>query len=112
VRQAHRGLPDARHEQGVIVVPVYEFLCERCGPFERRRALGEAGDPMPCPACGIEAKRVYSIPHLKTVPTALSNAMKRAERSAHEPELGRRPAASDAEQGHGASHGRPWTLGH
>lgn len=30
-------------------MPTYEFLCTTCGPFEQRRSLTEAGDPMTCP---------------------------------------------------------------
>ena len=73
-------------------MPVYEFVCEDCGPFEQRRPFAEAGEPMACPSCGHEARRVYSIPNTRRMPTALSGAMDRAEKSAHEPEVVRRPA--------------------
>ncbi len=73
-------------------MPNYEFLCEDCGSFEERRSLAEADDPMMCPSCGEEARRIYSMPNSRRVPTALSNAMHRAEKSAHEPEMVRHPA--------------------
>ncbi len=72
-------------------MPIYEFICEGCGSFEERRSFEEAGNPAVCPECGSAARRVYSTPNLKTIPTALSNAMNRTEKSAHEPEVVRRP---------------------
>ena len=41
-------------------MPTYEFLCTTCGPFEQRRSLTEAGDPMTCPLCQQVAQRIYS----------------------------------------------------
>jgi putative FmdB family regulatory protein len=94
-------------------VPVYEFLCEDCGSFEQRRSLAAAGGPIPCPSCGREARRVYSMPNTRRMPAALSGAMDRAEKSAHEPEVVRRPAGGTGSgKRHHQSHGRPWTLGH
>jgi putative FmdB family regulatory protein len=75
-------------------MPNYEFLCEYCGPFEQRRSFAEAGDPIMCPSCGEEARRIYSTPNTRRMPAALSNAMHRAEKSAHEPEVVRHPASS------------------
>jgi putative FmdB family regulatory protein len=91
-------------------VPKYEFLCEDCGPFEERRPFAEVGDPMMCPSCGEEARRVYSMPNLKTVSTALSNAMNRVEKSAHEPKVARQAEGGTwpgkrYHPGHGGHHG-------
>jgi len=41
-------------------MPTYDFLCATCGPFEQRRSLTEAGDPMTCPLCQQVAQRTYS----------------------------------------------------
>ena len=100
--------------EGRDEVPVYDFVCEGCGPFEQRRSFAEAGNPMACPSCGGEARRVYSMPNTKRMPTALSGAMDRAEKSAHEPEVVRRPEGGTTTSGkkHRHSHGRPWALGH
>ncbi len=70
-------------------VPIYEFLRGECGPFEERRSLEEAGNLTVCPECKTAARRVYHMPNLKTVPAALSNAMHRAEKRAHEPAAAR-----------------------
>ena len=94
-------------------MPFYEFLCEGCGPFEERRSLDEPRELAACPGCGAEARRVYSMPGVKRTDAGLSRAMDRAEKSAHEPEVVRRPKGG-AESGkkHHHSHGRPWALGH
>jgi putative FmdB family regulatory protein len=91
-------------------MPLYEFICDACGPFERRRSFAEAGEPMTCPSCGKEARRVYSMPNTRRMPAAISGLMDRAEKSASEPEVVRRPAGSGVRHRHG--DGRPWTLGH
>ena len=94
-------------------MPIYEFSCEDCGLFEQRRSFAEAGDPLACPSCGREARRVYSMPSTRRMPAALSGAMERAENSAHEPEVVRRPAGGTGSgKGHHHSHGGPWAVGH
>ena len=87
-------------------MPIYDFVCEGCGPFEQRRPFEESGTAACCPACGAEARRVYSMPNLKTMPTSLSNAMHRAEKSAHEPKVARRPEGGTRyRSGHGGHCG-------
>ena len=93
-------------------MPIYEFFCEDCGPFEERRSFEGAGEAAACPGCGADARRVYTMPNTKRVPAGLSTAMDRAEKSAHEPEVARRPAGRSG-TGHRHGHGgRPWTIGH
>ena len=92
-------------------MPFYEFLCEGCGPFEERRPLDEPRELAACPGCGAGARRVYSVPGVKRTGAGLSGAMDRSEKSAHEPEVVRRPAGGAAPS-HKHDHGRPWTLGH
>ncbi len=72
-------------------MPTYEFLCRECGPFEQQRSFTEANDPLACPSCGLAARRVYHMPATRKVSTAFSHAMNRVEKSAHEPEIVRRP---------------------
>ena len=99
-----------------MIMPIYEFLCETCGPFEYWRSFEEVGNPMLCPACKAIARRVYSLPGLVKTPPALANARLRAEKSAYEPEVVRR--LRPAGEGLCASTtvppppGRPWQLGH
>ena len=94
-------------------MPVYEFLCQSCGSFEERRSFEAAGEPMHCPECGDEARRVYSMPATRRIPTGLYEAMDRSEKSASEPEVVSHPAGRQSASGqHHHSHGRPWSLGH
>ena len=97
-------------------MPIYEFLCETCGPFEHQRSFDEANNLMPCPTCKAVAKRVYSIPGLVKTPPALAKARLRAEKSAYEPELVRRQRPAGEEFSGSTTvhqqHGRPWQLGH
>ncbi len=94
-------------------MPNYDFVCEECGSFEQQRPVAEASDPMACPSCGRDARRVYSMPNTRRMPTALSGAMDRAEKSAHEPEVAQRPVGGMRPgKAHQHSDGRPWTLGH
>ncbi len=97
-------------------MPIYEFLCDTCGSFESWRSFDEAGNPMLCPTCESVAKRIYSIPGLVKTPRALANALHRAEKSAHEPEVvsRQRPAGEESSRSTMVhqQHGRPWQIGH
>jgi putative FmdB family regulatory protein len=40
-------------------MPLYEYFCEPCnGIFEELRPIREASDPVPCPVCYKDAKRI------------------------------------------------------
>jgi putative FmdB family regulatory protein len=43
-------------------VPLYEFRCQSCGPFDLRRNMQNASDVATCPSCARTARRVYSVP--------------------------------------------------
>ncbi|PLS86982.1 MAG: hypothetical protein CYG60_04330, partial [Actinobacteria bacterium] len=63
-----------------------------------------------CPACDSAARRVYSMPNTRTMPAALSNAIHRSEKSAHEPEVTWRPEGGTLpgkryRPSHGGHHG-------
>lgn len=97
-------------------MPLYEFRCENCGPFECRRPFDEAGVPMICPKCQAVARRVYTTPGLVKTPPALAQALYRAEKSAYEPEVIKReyPVSKEEKPSQVVyqSHGRPWQIGH
>ena len=52
--------PDPYPRQG-DAVPLYEFHCQPCGPFDLRRDMQDASDVAPCPSCDRMARRVYSV---------------------------------------------------
>lgn len=79
----------------------YEYGCEGCGPFTLRAPIGTAAQQAACPACGGEARRVFSAPMVRQMPSALSRAVRRGEATASTPAVvdrvpprgGRGPAA-------------------
>ena len=38
-------------------MPLYEYLCDTCGPFAAMRPLAEFAAPFACPDCGTPAPR-------------------------------------------------------
>jgi putative FmdB family regulatory protein len=92
-------------------MPIYEFLCATCGPFEQRRSLKEASDLMTCPACQGVAQRIYS-------PSGViltSGAARRRLSQSAEPMVVKRQASeenSPHQTMQQSARGRPWQLGH
>ncbi|MCW3006268.1 MAG: zinc ribbon protein [Solirubrobacterales bacterium] len=66
---------------------IYEYRCDRDGPFEVTRTIGTAPESVICPMCAREARRVFSKPMLAFTPSALVAAIDRAERTRDEPDL-------------------------
>jgi putative FmdB family regulatory protein len=68
-------------------MPVYDYLCDRCGPFTEMRPMAECELPMECPSCGDEAPRAYlTAPHFATMSKETRLAHVTNERSAHAPQ--------------------------
>jgi putative FmdB family regulatory protein len=40
-------------------MPVYDYLCDRCGPFTETRPMAEAGRRQKCPICRRKAPRAF-----------------------------------------------------
>lgn len=91
-------------------MPVYAFTCADCGPFELTRAMAAAAAPAPCPACGDEARRVYTPPALAQLARPMSRALDIEAKSAHEPEVA--AEKSGRARPHSHSPAPPWTLTH
>jgi putative FmdB family regulatory protein len=68
-------------------VAIYEYRCDTDGAFEVTRPLGMQPESEPCPACGGEARRVFSKPMLAFSPRALVAAIDHAEKTRHEPDV-------------------------
>ena len=65
-------------------MPRYDYICHACGIFEHSCALQAATDPVACPTCATEAKRVYSPPNLVKTPAVQTKRLDRAHKSAYE----------------------------
>jgi putative FmdB family regulatory protein len=82
-------------------MPVYDYLCERCGPFSDMRPMADCDRPNACPRCGRAAPRAFlTAPYLAAMPAGRRLAHATNERSAHAPATLSRMKAS-----HGAGCG-------
>jgi len=68
-------------------VALYEYRCERDGPFDVARPIGTAPTSIACPVCASEAGRVFSSPMVSFAPRALVAALDQEEKPRHEPDL-------------------------
>ena len=107
-------------------MPIYDYLCPSCGPFEARRAMRESDQDALCASCSMPAPRVVSAPRLNLMSSNNRYAEIRNEKSAHEPDVVHRMAPNGHSHGHTHAHShrhehshakkhapkRPWMLGH
>ena len=67
-------------------MPVYEYLCNDCGPFTDMRPMAECDDPQDCPRCETESPRVIlTAPAFFCMPSDKRKAHATNERSANAP---------------------------
>lgn len=67
-------------------MPIYEYMCEDCGPFEETASIDRFTDPCDCPACGASAQRnLLSVPQLSRLTSQARSAHAVNERSADSP---------------------------
>jgi putative FmdB family regulatory protein len=91
-------------------VPSYAFACAGCGPFELARPMAEAGSAARCPACGTEARRVFTPPGLARLAKPVRSALDMEEKSAHEPAVVADKRGRPLPHRHAAAP--PWVLTH
>jgi putative FmdB family regulatory protein len=76
-------------------VPVYDYVCEGCGPFTALRPMAEFQAPHPCAECGEPARRaILTAPALSAMDGGRRNAHATNERSANVPTRAKRHPAS------------------
>jgi putative FmdB family regulatory protein len=89
-------------------MPLYEYDCLDCGPFDLWRSMAESSAAAPCKQCGAPAARVLSA-------VALGRGRGRP-RPTVEPHLVKRnfdpPPAAKPSGGPAHAHDRPWMIGH
>ena len=67
-------------------MPVYEYLCDDCGPFTDMRPMAECDAPQDCPRCESESPRVIlTAPNFFCMPSDRRKAHAANERSANAP---------------------------
>jgi putative FmdB family regulatory protein len=109
-------------------MPVYEYLCDCCGPFTQMRPMAEYELPSECPDCASAAPRVILTPsRFSTLAADVRAAHAANERSANAPH-----SSSSLRQAHGPKCGcctgrmvkkgksgaksfptrRPWMISH
>lgn len=67
-------------------MPVYEYWCEDCGPFESLAPMSKFSDPCDCPDCARPAPRVLlTAPKLSVMDSGRRHAFETNERSADSP---------------------------
>ena len=111
-------------------MPVYEYLCNDCGPFTDMRPMAECDDPQDCPRCETQSPRVLlTAPNCFCMPSDRRKAHATNERSTHAPHVcgagcshgaaRSKPAGTSASgrdrpalQTSGKENSRPWMLGH
>jgi len=110
-------------------MPVYEYLCDRHGPFTSMRSMSEYQDPQPCPDCERPSSRVMlSVPYLSGLSSDRKAAHATNERSAHAPLKadayrakhspgcsccsGKLRAPGHVEAAKGFANKRPWMISH
>lgn len=66
---------------------IYEYRCERDGPFEVTRPIGTAPASIACPECASEAARVFSSPMVSFAPRELVAALDHEEKTRTDPDV-------------------------
>jgi putative FmdB family regulatory protein len=87
-------------------MPLYEFECRACGPFEASRPIELSSSPLRCPSCQRRAPRILSAVAIGRGARAPAGAEPRrmVKRAAG--------AGAPAPPRPQATHGRPWMMGH
>ncbi len=113
-------------------MPIYEYLCDDCGPFTDMRPMAECDDPQSCPDCATLAPRVIlTAPHFACMPASERKAHATNERSRHAPQTvaeykskhgpgcgccsGKKPArlmTKSRSRAKGFPTARPWMISH
>ncbi|WP_305094547.1 zinc ribbon domain-containing protein [Prescottella sp. R16] len=82
------------------VIPLYQFRCAQCGPFDATHPMTSVPDEDGCPGCGGASRRQITAPRLGHGSSTAMRLLDATARSAHEPAVvtGTRPGARRAPQ--------------
>ena len=69
-------------------MPVYDYLCDRCGSFTEMRPMSDSALPHECPGCGKDAPRAFlTAPYFAAMSAERRLAHATNERSASSPKV-------------------------
>mgnify|MGYP003851765669 FL=1 len=116
------------HLRKTTNMPVYEYLCDSCGPFSELVSMEFFDKPYDCPDCATPAPRVMlTAPNRSFMSSSLKGAHATNERSADSPKrIGHGPGCSCCGSGKKINSGtlhrpdgsksfpqkRPWMISH
>jgi putative FmdB family regulatory protein len=87
-------------------MPVYEYLCDACGPFTDMRPMAKCDDPQDCPHCATSAPRVMlTAPAFFCMPSDKRKAHATNEQSRNAPKTIAQYKAGQERAKHGAGCG-------
>ncbi|MGQ3671499.1 FmdB family zinc ribbon protein [Xanthobacter sp. TB0136] len=67
-------------------MPVYDYLCEDCGPFTQMHPMSACEEAQPCPECKAFSPRAFfTAPHIAGMDAGRRNAFSTNERSSNAP---------------------------
>lgn len=68
-------------------MPVYDYQCQRCGPFTETRPMAMCEAPCECPECGADAPRAFlTAPYFASMAADRRIAIATNERAASTPQ--------------------------
>lgn len=67
-------------------MPVYDYMCEDCGPFTQMHPMSQCDEAQPCPECRAFSPRAFlTAPYVAGMDAGRRNAFAANERSANAP---------------------------
>ena len=89
-------------------MPLYDYRCDRCGPFEVWHKMAETSTPRVCPDCDAIASRIFTAPNISLGSSSLLQKV-----GSSDPRIVKRQGEPAKPQNQSAKQGsRPWMLGH
>ena len=89
-------------------MPLYDYKCDRCGPFEVWHKMSETGSPRVCPQCNAVVSRIFTAPNI-----SLNSGSLMKKIGSPDPRIVKRQGEPAKPQNQSARPGtRPWMLGH
>lgn len=73
------------------IMPVYDYLCSKCGPITALRPMSVSAAPICCPVCRQDAPRAFlQAPHMSGMTSERRSAFECNETSRHAPKVSTR----------------------